>query len=576
MNFKNIWRLNYKIVLLSYFLISLTSSIIEIILTSSFQWSFILTYFGAFFISPYLRMAVNEFFKQFHIKKVVRNLLTPWILFGIIFLFVQIYFIYYYLKYNVYIGFGPVASFILFIGIIILILFSINHFIRIIVVAFHRRKSNLFPINRIEYAALKYLNRNKLMEFSQLKSQIKGIINIFTPEVYFNDDVAASAIYRLCGIRLADINKDNIVSLNEKGKEQVKVWNDTLDHQTKKYSILLNSKGVLIRSFIGLLILSLLKISIGIFSSESLRAGGIENFLDCVAILLIGLGIKYDREKFVNILLIIFMTFAGGTILYESIVSLIIGPGYIEIPQIVILISILSIFLNTYLRAVKNFVGKKNRNSTLVASAIDSKINITISIGIILGVLLSEFGKSQGIPILYYFDPIIAIGVCCFIFLEVVEIFIEFVSGKEEDIEFEKFQMHYEKNFKEYIIKWILSVFIDNQSEGFTLNELNDLFQNSLMKSDEVYTSFSYFGLYMFKEHGISSVISELIDTNILSEKDGIIKLTQKGLYMYENFYLKPLIEDIKDPFDLFFEQNYDFDSLRHRKSEILERYLNN
>jgi Co/Zn/Cd efflux system component len=577
MNFKSIWELNYKKVLLSYFLIALILSITEIILTISFQWSFIVTYLGAFFIGPYLRIAINEFFKQFHIRKVVRNFLTPWIIFGIIYLYVQIYFFYYYLKYDIYIGFGPIASFILLLGIIILTLLSINHLIRIIAVAFHRRKSDLFPIRRIEYAALKYLNQNNKMKFTELQNHIKGIINIFIPEVYFNNEVAASSIYHLCGIRLADINKDSIVSLNEKGREQIKIWEKTLEKQTKRYSKLLNSKGVLIRSFIALLILSLLKITIGIFSSESLRAEGIENFLDCLAIVLIGVGIRFNKERAVNIILIILMTFAGGTILFESIISLIVGPEYIELPQIIIFIAIISIFLNTYLRALKNFVGKKNRNSTLVASAIDSKINILISISIILGVLLSEFGKSQNITLLYYFDPIIAIAVSCFIFMEVIEIFIEFITGKEEDIEFEKFQMSYEKNFKEYIFKWILLIYSDNPEQNFTLKELNKQFENSLKKSEEIYTNFSHFGLYIFKEYGIDSVIKELIDEGLLSEgKDKNVNLTEKGLYMYRNFYLMPLMEDLKDPFDLFFEQNYDFDSLRHRKLEILEKFVNN
>jgi len=577
MSFKSIWELNYKKVLLSYFLISLILSVIEIILTNFIQCSFIATYIGAFFIGPYLRIAINEFFKQFHIRKVLRNLLTPWIIFGIIYLYVQVYFFYYYLKYGVYIGFGPIASFILLLGIITLTLLSINHFIRIIVVAFHRRKSDLFPISRIEYAALIYLNQNNNMKFTELQNHIKGIINIFTPEVYFNNEVAASSIYHLCGIRLADINEDSIVSLNEKGKEQIKIWEKTLEKQIKRYTKLLNSKGVLIRSFIALLILSLLKISIGIFSSESLRAEGIENLLDCLAILLIGVGIRFNKEKLVNIILIILMTFAGGTILYESIISLIVGPEYIELPQIIIFIAIISIFLNTYLRALKNFVGKKNRNSTLVASAIDSRVNIVISIGIILGVILSEFGRSQGITLLYYFDPIIAIAVSCFIFMEVIEIFIEFITGKEEDIEFEKFQMSYEKNFKEYINKWILLIYSDNPEQRFTLKELNEQFQNSLKKSEEIYTNFSHFGLYIFKEHGIDSVVKDLIDKGLLSEeKDKFVELTEKGIYMYKNFYAKSLMEDIKDPFDLFFEQNYDFDSLRHRKLEILEKFVNN
>ena len=573
MKLNNLWKFNYRIVLLSYFLISLISSIIEIMLTGTFQFSFIFTYIGVFFIAPFLRRAINDFFKQFHIKKVVRNLLIPWILFGIIFLYVQIYFLFYYLRYNTYFGFGPVTIFIFLLGIIILTLISINHLIRIVAVSFHRRKSTLFPINRIEYAALYYLYKEGNMKFTRLKNQIRGITNVFIPEVYFSEESSESSIYHLCGIRLADIDDNFMVNLNKKGKKQYTLWRDTLNSQVKKYLAILNSKGVLIRSFIGLFILSILKISIGTFSSESLRADGIENLLDCFAVVLIGLGIRFKKERLVNIILILLMTFAGLSIIYESIISLITGPEPIEVPYIAIIISIVSIFLNIYLRVLKNFVGKKNRNSSLVASAIDSRVNIILSTGIILGALLSEFGRSQGIPFLYYFDPIIAIIISYFIFREVIEIFIEFVKAHEE-LEFEKFQMAYEENFKEYIIKWIFLVYFDNLTNYITLKELNERFQNSLKKSEEVYSSFSYFGLYIYKEHGVNAVVQNLIDNGFLeTNEEGYIHVTNKGSFIYETFYSKPILEDIKDPFDLFFEETYDFDSLRLLKTEKLEIY---
>jgi phosphate/sulfate permease len=111
-----------------------------------------------------------------------------------------------------------------------------------------------------------------------------------------------------------------------------------------------------------------------------------------------------------------------------------------------------------------------------VASAIDSKINVIISIGIILGALLSEFGKSQRIPLLYYCDPIIAIIVSFFIFRELIEIFVAFIKGKEDKIQFEKFQMPYEANFKEYVIKWILMTYIDDPKSTFTSKDLEEMF----------------------------------------------------------------------------------------------------
>ena len=572
MKLNNVWKFNFKIVLLTYFLISLISSVIEILLTGSFQFSFIFTYVGVFFIAPFLRRGINAFFKQFHIKKVVRNLLIPWILFGIIFLYVQIYFLFYYLRYQAYFGFGPVAIFIFLLGIVVLTLISINHLIRIIAVSFHRRKSTLFPINRVEFATLHYLNKEGDMNFPLLIERIRGITNVFIPEVYFNEDTSASSIYRLCSIRLADIDDNLIVKLNKEGKKQYKVWKDILNSQVKKYLAVLNSKGVLIRSFIGLFILSILKISIGTFSSESLRAEGIENFLDCIAVVLIGLGIRFKKERFVNIILILLMILAGASIIYDSIISLITGPEPIEVPYIAVIISITSIFLNTYLRVIKNFVGKKNRNSSLVASAIDSRVNILLSIGIILGALLSEFGRSQGIPFMYYFDPIIAIIISYFIFREAIEIFIEFIKGQDEDLEFEKFQMPYEENFKEYITKWILLVYFDDLTKKNTVSELNEKFKISLKKSEDVYTSFCYFGLFLYKERGISSVVQNLIDVGILTlNEEGYINITKKGLFLYENFYSKPILEDIKDPFDFFFEETYDFDSLKQVKKEKLD-----
>ncbi|MFW9999982.1 MAG: cation transporter [Candidatus Hodarchaeota archaeon] len=474
-----------------------------------------------------------------------------------------------------YLGFNPISLFIFFLGLIILVLISINPFIRIIAVAFHRRKSNLFPINRVEYVAMEHLKRsteNRLI-FSELKNRIKGTFNIFIPDVYFDEETSISSIYHLCGLRLADIN-DNIVRLNQEGQKQEKIWNDTLNNQNVKFNKILTSSSVLIKSFIGLFILSLLKIFIGLFNSESLTAEGFENFLDCIAVILIGIGIKYKKEKLVNIILISLMAFAGGSVLYSSIESLILGPTQISNSLIIIIIAMISIFLNTYMRALKNFVGKKSRNSSLVASAIDSRVNIMISIGIIIGALFSDFGRTINAPFLYYLDPIIAIVICFFIFKEVIEIFQEFITGKEEDIELRSFQMTYEENFKEYIVKWILTVFYNIEQKSFTSEQLDQLFQDSLSKGDTIYTDLSHFGLHTFKEEGLASIINNLIDLGLLIQiNSNNIKITEKGNYMYENLYSKPLLDDIKDPFDFFFEQKYDFDSLINRKQELLENY---
>jgi divalent metal cation (Fe/Co/Zn/Cd) transporter len=564
------WDLETKKVLSIYFTLSITLITIEFLITGSFLWSFSLTVMSLFFVGHYLTKGFNSLFKQFHIKERYRSIISFYLAF-----------VYFYILLAIFLQtlnqtFLLIEfSYIFYISLICMILLTISSLIRIIAVVSHRRKYEIFPINRIEYAALYYLSRaeNKCQSFIELKKLINGIFNIFTRNVYFDEKTAKSSIYSLCALGFADIENNEVI-LNDFGIQQSKVWNEALNTQMNEFAKILNRKSILIRSFAGLFILSIIKIIIGFFNSESLFAEGFENFLDCTAVILIAIGIKFQKEKISNIIIISLMIFTGVSIVVNSIQSLFFGPEPISNVIYIVIIAIVSVFLNTYLRTLKNFVGKKNRNSSLIASAIDSKVNIILSISIIVGALLSSLGTVLGLPLFHYFDPIIAIFVCFLIFKEVVEITRELITSKEEEIEFEKFQMKYEKNFSEYITKWILSVYHDKSSLEVTPEQLSEYFQQSLNKGEEVYTDFAHFGLYIFKEKGVILVINDLLNQEYLTlSKEGILYLTEKGKFFYEHLYSKELLNDLKDPFDFFFEQQLGFDSIKLRKIEIQEKY---
>ena len=567
--FEKIWRFEYtKQVLLTYVIISLALFIMEFLVIGELQISFLVTYFGLFYIAPYIRHGISTIFEQFHIKLRFRSLLIPWILFLIILIYVMLFF-----TTGILLPEPTITRFAFSISIIVNILISINPLIRIFAVGFHRRKIEIFPINRLEFAAMEHLKQGKL-KFSELKERIKGTFNIFIDKVYFDEETAKSSIYHLCGLRYADIKNESIC-LTETGQAQTRIWEDTINQQVGRFNKILNSNAVLIRSFVGLFVISLFKIVLGMFNSQSLMAEGFENFLDCVAVILIGIGIKFDKEKAVNIILVCLMTFMGISIILDAIGAL-FSPQPVSNSYIIIIISLISIFLNTYLRTLKNFVGKKNRNSSLVASAIDSRVNILLSIGIITGAIFSDFGTSIGMPGFYYLDPIIAIIVCVLIFKEVFEIITEFITGDGKEEEFENFRMSYEETLEEYVIKWILIVFEDQGEGKLTLEELDVIFNNSLKKGEEIYTEFSYFGLYFFKENGLSVIIKKLVNEKILIQLDnGIISVSEKGKRLYSLLYSERLMEDIKDPFDFFFDTHHEAGNIKYRKAKILENYGN-
>ena len=112
MNIGAIWGFSYKKVLITYIGLFLISSITEFLFTNSFFYSFIISYIGIFFIAPYINRALNEFFRNFHVKKVVRNLVISWLLFGIIFLYVHLFFLTDYLtRGEEYLGINPLSQF---------------------------------------------------------------------------------------------------------------------------------------------------------------------------------------------------------------------------------------------------------------------------------------------------------------------------------------------------------------------------------------------------------------------------------------------------------------------------------
>jgi hypothetical protein len=567
--FKTIWQTSYLRPILIYLVISISTIVIELLIVGEIFWGFWISWLGSFFIARYVLKALDELFNQFHVTNKVRNLINPWMFAIIAFIyFGLITFTGYYTRTE---RTENIISYVLLMIFIFLLIASITPTIRLFAVAFHRRKAEIFPINRIEYAVMRCLKTGEC-NFSTLKKKLRNIFNIFLPHLYFDNEISEAAIYQLCGLRYANI-KDNIVSLNQEGEKQVLIWEKTLREQDEGFKRILNSQAVLIRSFVFLLALSLLKILIGFFNSESLLVDGFENFLDVLAIALISLGIKYDKERIANIIIVGLMSFTAVTLFYDSFL-LLFHPQPISNSLIIISISIVSIFFNVYLRTLKNFVGKKNRNSSLVASAIDSKINIYISLGVIIGVLCSDLGLSFNIPEFYYLDGIIAIFITLFIVKEVVEIITVFIKGEEEEIDFESFQMRYEQSFEEYIAKWILSILYKGEDADFTPEQLNQHFQDSLKKGEEIYSEFAHFGLYLFQEKGIFFVIIKLIDQNILnqSEEEKLI-ITEIGNYLYKEFYSKQLLEDIVDPFDFFFEYDYEVQDLFRRKKALLEKF---
>jgi Co/Zn/Cd efflux system component len=200
--------------------------------------------------------------------------------------------------------------------------------------------------------------------------------------------------------------------------------------------------------------LAALKLPAGILSgSVALINDAADTLLDALSSLVVYAGIRFDRERGANVVLVALMLATGGFTFYEAVRRFFV-PFALTIDWFAFLAAILSAPVCVMLWAYQRYVGLNSGVMALITQSVDSRNHVIISGGVIAGLVAAylEF------PLL---DPVVGLAIALLILKSALELAVETIrSFGEEEIDLSRFEFgiaaHYQQFRSAQLRDWML------------------------------------------------------------------------------------------------------------------------
>jgi hypothetical protein len=211
------------------------------------------------------------------------------------------------------------------------------------------------------------------------------------------------------------------------------------------------------------LALSAIKLPVGLFSgSVGLLNDSFDTLLDGLSSLLVYFGIRFNRERAINVALVGLMLAIGSLTLYEAVRRLFV-PFELEVDGYAFVAAIFSAVVSLVLYVYQRYVGLRSGTMALVTQSVDSRNHIIVAASVTVGLVASLLR----FPLL---DTLVGLGVALLILKSAIELTIETVSslGKEEvDLSHFEFGIaaRYDKFRQTQLLGWMLYL-VEKQAVG--------------------------------------------------------------------------------------------------------------
>ncbi len=259
--------------------------------------------------------------------------------------------------------------------------------------------------------------------------------------------------------------------------------------------------------------LAALKLPAGLLSgSIGLINDAADTLLDGLASLLVYVGFRLNRERAVNVVLVLLMLGTGGLTSYEA-VKRFFNPFKPEVDWFVFLAAVISGLVCLVLWAYQRYIGLRSGSVALITQSVDSRNHVIVSLSVTVGLVASLLRFSL-------LDTLVGLVVAILILKSAIELGIETVrSLREGDANLARYKMglieRYEKFRKKQLRDWML--YLVEKGKAITLDELRALARQAFDFSDN--PALREFGLDQ------QSDVSELVEHSLqeLSESGWLV-----------------------------------------------------
>ncbi len=150
----------------------------------------------------------------------------------------------------------------------------------------------------------------------------------------------------------------------------------------------------------------------------------VDTFLDGISSLLVYLGLRFDKERAVNIVLVVFMLGTGGLTLYEAVRRFFV-PFEPEVDWFTFLATLLSAVFCLGLWVHQRYVGLRSGHLALITQSVDSRNHVIVAASVTVGLVASLLR----FPLL---DTLVGLAVALLILKSAVDLAVETVPSMGE------------------------------------------------------------------------------------------------------------------------------------------------
>ncbi len=324
--------------------------------------------------------------------------------------------------------------------------------------------------------------------------------------------------------KLVNINEDGTISLTKKGSKLTESCYYTNSHTSYWMSIFFSEKTVMLGTALFLIVLSSLKIILGLqLASQGMITEGFENLTDIIKIGIIGvLSLKLKKDKLASLIIIFLMMITGGVMVWSGIEALFDQTPITPTVQSYLL-GFGSMGVNGGLMFLKGIVGRNSGNLSILSDSKDSELNVKISLGVIIGLTFAIFKY-------YFVDAIVAIIIAIIIFKEGIEILYKLLE-KKEDFDITEIRVAGDNI---YYNRLTVYIFASIRRESLTRSKLLENFESGLELGRLYYQGFADFFYNDLGKKIAEKHLNKLIKDKYIEEMNGELNLTPKGL---KSFY---------------------------------------
>lgn len=318
------------------------------------------------------------------------------------------------------------------------------------------------------------------------------------------------------------VQESEQIALTSRGIDVLKKSRMQVLHEGYWMKRFLQEKNVIIISAFSLLFLVILKLLIGSsIGSRAMTTDGLENLTDIVVVGIIALSLRYERDRMGAIAIMLFMLFSGTLLGFNALLRL-FEPEVIEASFWGYIVALVSIAMNVGLIWLKTLVGRMSGNLALVSDAKEDQTHIRIACGVLIGLFFAEFQ-------IFVVDTIVAILIAIVIIFEGIAALRELLQAGDE-LSVDTIHLAASDQYNDLMTAWLLA----QLARGPKLEtHLNDAFIRGITIGYRYFDVHAVLGFSNLEEKGIRKHIQIAKRSGLVTEKNGMLSITNNGLSMY-------------------------------------------